>query len=328
MSIALARLVADGSPVTVEGVLTTNLGALEDGRAAFVQDGTAGIAIYLDAPVIELVPAGTIVRVSGTVDDRYAQRTIRASADAIEVVGTADLPPPAVISTGSIGEGAEGSRAIVSGLVVEAPTALADGTGLSVDDGSGAVRVIVAPAALGTIAVSRGTTVVSVGPVGQRDSSGTAMASYRLFATLPGELAIIGVSPSPTAAPSPAPSPIPTPSPEPTATAAPTPTPTPSSTPVPTPSSTPAPTPESQPVAVAEARAHPIGTRIRTLGTVTAESGRLGTPALLAIQDATAGIVVACLTGPGPFPGDPSSTSPASWRRRMASWRSGPPRTG
>ncbi len=44
---------ADACPtacaVTVEGVVTVGLGAIESGRSGFVQDETAGIAIYLDA---------------------------------------------------------------------------------------------------------------------------------------------------------------------------------------------------------------------------------------------------------------------------------------
>jgi hypothetical protein len=286
--IELARSLVDGSAVTVEGVLTTDLGALEDGRSAFVQDETAGIGIYLDSPPIELVPAGTIVRVNGTISDRYAQRTVRAAPEQIVAIGTADLPAPIVSSTGSVGEVLEGSRALVTGVVVEAPTLLADGTALTVDDGSGAIRVIVAPAALGSLMIDRDATIVAVGPVGQRDSSGTGLAGYRLLATLPGELAVVPISP-----PSPTPSPSPTPAP----TSSLPPSPLPSAAPTPTPS----PTPSGQPTAIADVRSLPIGTRVRTLGAVTAEAGRLGSPPLLSIQDATAGIVVRLPDGTGPI---------------------------
>ena len=42
----------------------------------------------------------------------------------------------------------EGTRVAIEGVVTEAPSALADGTGLLVDDGSGGVRAVIAPAAL------------------------------------------------------------------------------------------------------------------------------------------------------------------------------------
>ena len=57
--IASARALADDTMVTIEGVLTTDLGALESGRGGFVQDGSGGIAIYLDAAAVGSWPAGT-----------------------------------------------------------------------------------------------------------------------------------------------------------------------------------------------------------------------------------------------------------------------------
>ena len=56
--IAEARGLADGTVVTIEGVLTTPLGALESGHGGFVQDESGGIALYLDAPVLGSWPAG------------------------------------------------------------------------------------------------------------------------------------------------------------------------------------------------------------------------------------------------------------------------------
>ena len=47
-------------------------------------------------------------------------------------------------------------------------------------------------------------------------------------------------------------------------------------------------------------RACPSGRRSTVRGVVTAEAGRLGTPALFAIADATGGIVVKLPTGAGP----------------------------
>ena len=84
VAIAQARAALDGTIVTVQGVLTTALGALESGRSGFVQDDTGGIAVYLDATVVGSWPAGTAVTIRGTVGSRFAQRTLRAAESAVE----------------------------------------------------------------------------------------------------------------------------------------------------------------------------------------------------------------------------------------------------
>ena len=56
----------------------------------------------------------------------------------------------------------------------EAPSALSDGLGITIDDGTGPVRVIVGPGSARTARdPARGSIVVARGPLGQRDSSGT-----------------------------------------------------------------------------------------------------------------------------------------------------------
>ena len=94
----------------------------------------------------------------------------------------------------------------------------------------------------------------------------------------------------------PAPTPVPTPQPTPTPTPTPPP---PAPTPVPTPPPSPTPSPSPSPSAstrrprpIADARRLPVGRRVTITGVVTAEAGRLGTPPLIAVQDATAAIVV------------------------------------
>ena len=51
--------------VTIEGVLTTALGALESGHGGFIQDASGGIALYLDAAVVGMWPPGMTVTVEG-----------------------------------------------------------------------------------------------------------------------------------------------------------------------------------------------------------------------------------------------------------------------
>ncbi len=266
--------------MTIEGTLTTALGALESGRSAFVQDETGGIGLYLDATVVSPLPAGTIVRLAGTLDSRFAQRVIRVDEAAIETAGVTALPAALEIATGAAGEPIEGSLVTIDGIVDGAPGELSDGLGLTVDDGTGPVKGVIGPDALGGLAPHSGDHVIVRGPLGQRDSSGTGVEGYRVYATAAGDFTIV--------APPPTPSPTPTPSPSATATpsASPSASPSPSTSASPTPAATPA------PVSVAAIRALPVGTVVSARGVVTAEVGRTGTPQLLTIGDTTAGIAV------------------------------------
>ncbi|HEX2469842.1 MAG TPA: OB-fold nucleic acid binding domain-containing protein, partial [Candidatus Limnocylindrales bacterium] len=112
---------------------------------------------------------------------------------------------------------------------------------------------------------------------------GTGVEGYRLYVTVAGDL---GILPSPTPEPTATASPSPSPSP----TGDPTPAPTPS--PSPLPSNVPSPSPSPTGLSIAAARVQPVGSSVTVRGVVTAEAGRLGTPPLLAIGDATGGIVV------------------------------------
>ena len=262
----------DGTDVTIAGVLTTDLGALEAGRSAFVQDSTGGIGLYLDAVAVTHVAIGSTVVVRGTIDDRFAQRTLRAAEADIEVTGGSALPGVLGSSTGAAGESVEGLRLQIGAPVIAGPDTLTDGTAVTVDDGSGPVRIIVTPAALAGRDLTVGSTLMATGPLGQRDSSGTGVEGYRLYVTQAGDLA---VEPPPTPTPTPTPT---TPTPEPT----PAPSTEPTSTPIATPSPTPRPRARRHQPArgldstIAAARARPVGSTVVVRGVVTAEAGRLG----------------------------------------------------
>jgi uncharacterized protein YdeI (BOF family) len=285
-SIHDARSMPDGARVSVQGALTTALGALEGGRTSFIQDDSGGIALYLDAVVANPVAAGAVVLASGEVGSRYGQRTLRISEADLLLVRWADLPPAVSTPTGSATEPLEGWRLDIRGTVTESPSSLSDGLGMMVDDGTGPLRVVVAPDALDGLTPITGSSVRVLGPLGQRDSSGTGTAGYRLYATLPGELEL--ALPTPSSSPTPSPTTPPAPSP----TATPSVTLSPSPSPAPSPSPTPTADPSPASVTIAAARAMPVGAGVRVRGVVVAEAGRLGTPPLFAIADATGGIVV------------------------------------
>jgi hypothetical protein len=292
ITIADARLQPDGTTATVSGVLTTDLGAIDSGRIGFVQDATGGIAVRLGAARVQPVPAGTIVTVTGSLGGYFSLRVLNAE-DAVPAVDEpGPLPDPLGTTTGGADEALEGLRLAVTGVVTEAPSALSDGLGITIDDGTGPLRIVASAAALAGAAVEAGDVVHAAGPLGQRDSSGTGASGYRLHATLTGELAVDPPLPSPTPLPSDPVSPSPLPSAVPSPSSSPIPTPMPTSAPSTAPSPSPSPSPAPTTSTIAEARTFAIGRRVTVSGVVTAEAGRLGTPPLLAIQDSTAGIVV------------------------------------
>jgi hypothetical protein len=179
------------------------------------------------------------------------------------------------VATGAVGESVEGRLVTVSGQIQGAATALSGGLAFDLDDGSGAVRIFVASAAaIATDGWSRGSTLTLVGVVGQRDSSGTGTAGYRVQPRDPADIRQL----LPAATPSPAPSPTPA------ATAAPTATPVPSARPTPTPAT-------GGIVSIAAARAAATGARLRIRGTVTLSSGVLDAGSAV-IQDASGGILI------------------------------------
>ncbi len=278
-AIADARAQADGAAVTVEGVLTTRLAALEGGHGGFMQDSTGGIAIYLAQVPAVALPAGTRVRVAGTLDDRYDQRTIRADDGGLVAMEEAALPEPKQLATGGAGEADEGIRVAVSGTVTDTPDALSDGLGISVDDGSGLLRVVAAPPAIGDMAIVKGSRVMVVGPLGQRVSGSSP--GYRVEVTEPGSIvALPDASPSASAG---------VPPPEPTGGS-----PTPIAAPTPSPSPT---EPGTDLESIAKARTRPAGASVHVAGVVTVAPGVAGTPELLAIEDSSGGIFVR-LAGP------------------------------
>ncbi|HUG48900.1 MAG TPA: lamin tail domain-containing protein, partial [Candidatus Limnocylindria bacterium] len=300
LPIADVRALPMGSATTVHGWLTTPTGLTESGSGAFVQDDSAGIALYLVGADWPALPVGTEVTVSGLVETRFSQLTLRLPGpEAISPAGVERYFEPLATLTGEAGEEQEGRLLSISGLISDSISPLADGFSTAVDDGSGSLRVIVASATgVAPELLARGASVRLVGVLGQRDSSGTGMAGYRLHLRSTADVELLpGASPSPTSSAGPLPTPGTTPSPAP-------PSPSPSPTPGPTPTPSPSPDPQAEVVAVAVARQAAVGARLRVRGVVTVAPGRILGERTIAIQDETAGI---CVQLP---PGDHSDIVP------------------
>lgn len=276
--IAEARLLPDGSVATISGVALTD-SAFTDGGGC-VADASAGIAVLLSDGAFA---RGNQVLVSGNVGDRYAQRTLRSSADGISVQGVGAEPNPIATNSGSVGEPTECELVQLSASVVSSQTTLSSGVALDVDDGSGSVRVLVGPATgIDTSTWVRGAHLELVGVAGQRDSSGTDAQGYRVMPRDAND--ILEVVPPPTPTPSPTAMPSPTP------TASPSPSPSPSASP--TASPTPIPSPSALPlIEIRQARALATGKTVHVRGIVTLESGIVDASTAV-IQDASAAIML------------------------------------
>ncbi|MFN2419633.1 MAG: lamin tail domain-containing protein, partial [Candidatus Limnocylindria bacterium] len=258
-SIADARTLPDGSSVLVEGDALTGSDFSEGG--GYVADGSGGIAVLLAGGSFA---RGDHLLVRGTVDDRFAQRTLRADGDDLTVVATdRGDPTPLNAPTGSVNESVEARLVRIDGTISGSPTTLSGGLAFEVDDGSGATRVIVGTSTgIETAAWTNGAQVQVVGVVGQRDSSGTDVSGYRVQPRDGSDVAVA-------APPSPIPSPGASSSPDPGQS----------------------PPPSGSVVSIADARAAAKNARITVRGVVTLPSGIID-PGSAVIQDASGAILL------------------------------------
>jgi hypothetical protein len=260
VSIATARSLPEGTALTIEGTALTDSGFTEGG--GYVADESGGIAVLLSAGSFE---RGSRLRISGTVDERFSQRTLRNSEAEIVTLGPGTEPSPATVATGSVGEPVEGRLVRVAGTIAGAPTELSASLAFAVDDGSGPIRVLVGTdTGIDTAGWRSGTTLEVVGVVGQRDSSGTGIAGYRVQPRDVGDVYRVG-----------GPSTTPTPS---------------ASTGGPDPSAS-ASAPATDVVPIADARRLPRNARVTVRGTVTMPPG-LVDPVSAVIQDDSGAILL------------------------------------
>lgn len=270
LAVAETRGLAEGTAVTIVATAITGSSFTEGG--GYVADPTGGIAVLVDAGSYG---RGALLRVTGELDERYHQLTIRAAPEGIVVVGQGEEPPARAASTGAIGEDDEGWLVALSGRLVGSPTPLSAGLAFELDDGSGSARVVVGAATgIDTRGWVAGASLALVGVVGQRDSTGAGTAGYRVQPR--DAIDIIGL------------------------TAPLTPTPTPIGAPSPSPSPTGAPIGSPPLVAIESARQAQTGTPVRIRGTVTFETGLIDETTAI-VQDPSGAIMVRLSPEAGPL---------------------------
>ena len=170
----------------------------------YIADASGGVAVLLDGGVVCPWRAPHRRPACSTIVSRSARS--ERPATHVTVTGTGDGPAAPPIDDGiggRVGRGAprRGSQGTVNG----GPTALSGGLAFDVDDGSGAVRVLVGTATgIDTAAWADGAGVTVVGVVGQRDSTGTGSSGYRVQPRAPDDVEVL-----PATTPTPSPSRLP-----------------------------------------------------------------------------------------------------------------------
>ncbi|HEY6607753.1 MAG TPA: hypothetical protein VI277_01015 [Candidatus Limnocylindria bacterium] len=269
VSIAAARDLADGTSATIEGVALTGSDFHDGG--GFVADVSGGIAVLLTDGEFA---RGTVVRLSGELDDRFSQRTLRVVGTAIEMLGPGGDPSVVQRLTGAIGEADEGTLVRAVGTISGSGSVLTTGVAFDVDDGSGVARLVVGSASgIDISAWKAGTQIDLVGVVGQRDSTGSGTTGYRLMPRDPADVRSV-TPPAASQAPSP-------------------------SAPQPTPGQG-EPPPSAGVVSIAAARAAPRNARLVVRGVVTLPSGIVDADTAV-IQDASGAIVLRLGDDAGPL---------------------------
>ena len=186
VSIADAKKSTDGSMVIVDGVVT----ALPDTLAShvfYIQDASAGIAVYASTVQLPQLLLGDVVRVTGALSKLTTGSRITLSGGGTLVVTRHDSPfPPRIVATGKFSDGLLGSLVQVSGTIVKT-----DGATFYLDDGSGQTRVVIeAGTGIKKPAMAKGDHFVVTGVLD------TTSSGYRVLPRLASDIRDPKVSPA------------------------------------------------------------------------------------------------------------------------------------
>jgi len=192
--IATARALPDDAVVTIEGTALTGSDFHDGG--GYLADESGGIAVLVDGGSFA---RGDRVVVSGLLDDRFAQRTVRAAAADVQAIGSGEDPAALPRTTASVDESVEGRLVRVAGSLVGSLTPLSGAVAVEVDDGSGSVRIVVGDATgIDISGWTAGRGIELIGVAGQRDSSGSGASGYRVQPRSAADnLRLVDATPSP-----------------------------------------------------------------------------------------------------------------------------------
>lgn len=164
-SIAEAKTLAKGTKVIVEGQVTVRPG-LFGRKTIYIQDGTAGIMVYLSEGDYPELEEGDWVRIEGVVWEYKGEREIKVyGAAGVQRLGPGESVVPIPVKTGQVGEPLEGKLVQATGQI----TGFSD---FRLDDGSGELKVyIYRGTGIRLEGLKVGQVVTVVGVVGQFGST-------------------------------------------------------------------------------------------------------------------------------------------------------------
>ena len=192
-----------GVRLRIRGVVTLPSNLL-DGATAVVQDPTGGILIRLTASAGALV-LGQLVDLDGIRATRSGMLSLRVSRLPLQL-GTQADPEPARRASGALGEAQEATLVVVRGGLVSSIARSSTGTlSFNLNDGSGPIRVTVAPkSSISLAGVKRGAWLEVRGVLGQETTAREPDRGFRIWLRGAADVTPLASAPS---APSPKPSP-------------------------------------------------------------------------------------------------------------------------
>lgn len=140
-SIAAARGAPDSTDVTVRGVVTVGRGNISSSYF-WLEDGTAGVKVFIGSSWVGSYAAGDSLEVQGTTVTFSGEKEIEAST--ITALGTGTIPGPTVVTGAELESGAyEGSLLTVQTVTVDSMTSGGSYNVFVTDDDADATSFIV-----------------------------------------------------------------------------------------------------------------------------------------------------------------------------------------
>jgi DNA/RNA endonuclease YhcR with UshA esterase domain len=187
MTIGSARGLATGTRVTVEGVVTSESGAILDLRTVAVQDATGGLLAVLPSRNAPALARGDLVAITGRLASRSGTLQLNVSAPSdVRLIGADAVPAPRPVTAASLGEGVEGLLVRAGGTVTRVTRATSGSATLLLSDATGALTVSCSHSCASGL--KKGARLQVTGIAGQRALRSGALDGYRIWPRDDGDL--------------------------------------------------------------------------------------------------------------------------------------------
>jgi hypothetical protein len=179
--------------VTVRGVVTLPAGVV-DRQTAVVQDGTGAIVLRLGGEAGTLAQ-GAHLEITGSRSTKSGMETLRVTQAPVRL-GAVAMPEPRSVRTGEASESLEAALVVVRGAITASPRRSASGSvSFDLDDGSGALRVLIGAIVGGDAAqLAAGSWVEVRGVLGQQTTGSLPLEGYRLWPRTMSDLRVVAAA--------------------------------------------------------------------------------------------------------------------------------------